>query len=318
MAEIDYDMSIIDFDVVNAPSSTVPRPRRDQISQKRPAFVSTQVSEARRYFLDLRPGKTREITVVCGGCERVRPDYEVGRETFPYFAIEFVAEGEGSLTLAGREWRLRPGSVFTYGPGVPHRIRTEPDRPMLKYYVDFVGERARQLLAHSPVRPGECAQVSAPGELRTIFDLLQHNSPAEPPFAASICAALVPVLIHKIGEQAVACDDANPRALATFQRAKRYLEDHAAALKTLEQAARGCGVNLSYLCRLFQRFDRQTPYRFLLRMKMNRAAQLLLDDGLLVKEAAAALDFPDAFSFSRTFKLILGLSPAAFLRQSRR
>jgi AraC-like DNA-binding protein len=285
---------------------------------KRPAFVSTQVSEARRYFLDLSPRPTRDITVVCGGSERVRPDYRVQRQTFPYFAIEFVAEGEGQLTLAGREWRLRPGAVFAYGPRIPHLIRTEPARPMLKYYVDFVGARARQLMDHSSIRPGAFAQVSAPGEVRTLFDLLQESSIAEAPFAASLCGALIPVLIHKIAEQAVAEADANPRALATFHRAKRYLEEHAASLKTLAQAARGCGVNLSYLCRLFQRFDRQTPYRFLLRMKMSRAAQMLLDDGLLVKEAAAALDFPDAFSFSRTFKLVFGLSPAAFLRQSRR
>jgi AraC-like DNA-binding protein len=311
-------MSIIDFVPAASALSSVPRSKADRQPQKRPAFVSTQVSEARRYFLDLRPDRTRDITVVCGGCERVRSDYEVRRQTFPYFAIEFVAEGEGTLTLDGKDWRLRPGSVFAYGPKVPHLIRTEPARPMLKYYVDFVGERARRLLERSPIQPGECAQVFTPGELRGIFELLQQNATAEPPFAGLLCAALVPVLIVKIGEQAVAGSDANPRALATFQRAKRYLEEHAASLKTLEEAARGSGVNLSYLCRLFQRFDRQTPYRFLLRMKMNRAAQLLLDDGLLVKEAAAALDFPDAFSFSRTFKLIFGLSPAAFLRQSRR
>ncbi len=318
MAEIDYGMSIIDSAASPGTSCGMARALASGSPPKRPAFVSTQVSEARRYFLDLRPRPTRDITVVCGGCERVRADYRVERSTFPYYAIEFVAEGEGQLTLGGREFRLRPGAVFAYGPRVPHLIRTEPARPMLKYYVDFVGLRARQLMDRSPVGPGGFAQVSAPGEIRALFDLVQANSIAEPPFAAALCAALIPVLIHKISEQAVAGSDANPRALATFQRAKRYLEEHADSLKTLEQAARGCGVNLSYLCRLFQRFDRQTPYRFLLRMKMNRAAQLLLDDGLLVKEAAAALDFPDAFTFSRTFKLIFGLSPAAFLQQSQR
>lgn len=291
---------------------------RSAASQKRPAFVSTQVAEARRYFLDLQPRPTRDVTVVCGGSERVRADYRVERRTFPFFAIEFVAEGEGMLTLGGREWPLRPGSVFAYGPRVAHCIRTEPSRPMLKYYVDFVGTRARQLMERSPVRPGGYAQVSSPDEIRTLFDLLQEYSIAEAPFAASLCAALIPVLIHRIAEQAVTEGGANPGALATFHRAKRYLEAHADSLKTLEQAARGCGVNLSYLCRLFQRFDRQTPYRFLLRMKMGRAAQLLLDEGMMVKEAAAALDFPDAFTFSRTFKLVFGVSPAAFLRQSRR
>ena len=48
---------------------------------------------------------------------------------------------------------------------------------------------------------------------------------------------------------------------------------------------------------------------------MNRAAQLLIDDRMMVKEAAAALDFADAFHFSRTFKRIYGISPDRFVRQ---
>ena len=105
---------------------------------RRPSFVSTQVAEARRYYLDLQPQPTHDITVVCGGCERVRPDYIIQRRTFPYYAVEFVAEGEGDLVLAGKRCRLRPGIVFAYGPGIAHTIRTAPERPMLKYYVDFV------------------------------------------------------------------------------------------------------------------------------------------------------------------------------------
>src|ERR1041385_790542 len=97
---------------------------------KRPSFVSTQVTEARRYYLDLQPRATRDITVVCGGSERVRTDYVVQRRTFPYYAVEFLAEGEGEVTLAGRRCRLRPGVVFAYGPGIAHTIRTEPARPM--------------------------------------------------------------------------------------------------------------------------------------------------------------------------------------------
>src|SRR4051812_25684265 len=104
---------------------------------QRPSFVSTQVTEARRYYLDLSPVKTDGITVVCGGCERVRRDYVVSRKSFPFLAIELVAEGEGTLELCGREYRLRPGVVFLYGPGAAHTIRSLPERPMLKYYVDF-------------------------------------------------------------------------------------------------------------------------------------------------------------------------------------
>jgi AraC-like DNA-binding protein len=291
----------------------IPRP-----TDKRPSFVSTRVTEARRYYRDLNPKPTRDITVVCGGCERVRPDYVVARRTFPYFAVEFVAEGEGQLMLANRECRLRPGVAFAYGPGIKHTIRTESARPMLKYYVDFVGRRAGELLERSPVRPGKFVQVSTPGEICEIFESLQRNGAGESPFGPALCAALIPVLLLKIAESAVPYGGADPRALATYRRARALIDARFLEFKTLDEAARAAGVNLSYLCRLFQRFDHQTPYRHLLRLKMNRAAELLLDSGLLVKEVAAQLGFSDPFNFSRTFRAIFGLSPESFLARTQR
>jgi len=287
-------------------------------AEKRPSFVSTQVADARRYYLDLEPKPTRDITVVCGGCERVRADYIIQRRTFPFFAVELVAEGEGTLTLAGKKCRLRPGVVFGYGPGVAHTIRTESARPMLKYYVDFVGCRAKELLERSPVRAGKFSQVSTPGDIREIFESLQRNGAGESPYGPALCAALIPLLLLKIAERAVPAGGADPRALATFQRARALIDERFLEFKTLNDAAGAAGVNLSYLCRLFQRFDHQTPYRYLLHLKMNRAAQLLLDSGLLVKEVAAELGFGDPFNFSRAFRSVFGLSPEKFLARTQR
>lgn len=284
----------------------------------RPSFVSQQVTEARRYYLDLKPKSTAEVTVVCGGCERVQPDYLVERRTFPYYAVEFVAEGEGTLIASGKEWRLRPGVAFAYGPGIPHTIRTHPERPMLKYYVDFVGRRAAQLLRASPIKPGQVAQISAPGEVRAIFEDLQRNGQSEPPHGPAICGALLPVLLLKLTEKAIPYGASDPRALASYHRIRSFLETHYLELDSLEETAERCGVSLSYLCRLFQRFDHQTPYRYLLRLRMNHAARLLLDTRKLVKEVAAEMGFTDPFNFSRTFKGCFGISPGAFLRQNPR
>ena len=68
-----------------------------------------------------------------------------------------------------------------------------------------------------------------------------------------------------------------------------------------------------YVARLFSRFARTGAYRFLLRLRMNRAAELLIDDGLMVKEVADKLGFPDAFTFSRAFKRIHGVPPSGLV-----
>lgn len=277
-----------------------------------------QVSEARRYYLNLSPKRSRELVVVCGGCERVRPDYVVQRDGFPFFALEFVAEGEGSLCMEGKTYRLRPGVAFAYGPGVAHCIRSDAERPMLKYYVDFAGAEAERLLGSSPLVRWQPIQTSPSREVVELFEMLQREGASSSPFAPRACAALVPLLFVKLSERAVpGGTGGEPRALATYERVKAWIELHFESVRSVEQVATACGLDVTYLCRLFQRFGHSTPYRLLMRLKMNRAAELLLDRGMLVKEAAAALDFADAFHFSRAFKRVYGLSPERFLHQRR-
>ena len=74
-----------------------------------PEFFSPQVAAARRFYLDLNPRKDRPLAVVCGGCEHCAPDYGIHRASFPYYSIEFVARGRGTVKLLGRNYPLQAG-----------------------------------------------------------------------------------------------------------------------------------------------------------------------------------------------------------------
>lgn len=279
--------------------------------------MSAQVSEARRYYLDLKPPKNATMAVVCGGRERMRADYLVERSGFPYLCVELVVEGAGSLTLAGRRHRLEPGVVFAYGPGVRHVMRTDPERPMRKYYVDFVGSEAARLLAQTPLAAWRPARVADPQELIEVFDALDREARGDDRLAHEICATLLRLLLQRIRSRALGGGRGVPRAFATYLQIRTHLETHHERLRTIEDVAGECHVSPMYITRLFRRFARTGAYRFLLRLRMNRAAALLIDEGLLVKEVADRLGFPDAFTFSRAFKRIHGLPPSGLVASRR-
>jgi len=300
---------------MKSPGSNVAASASAHAEAQEPAFVSRQVAEARRYYLDLKPGKSARPVLVCGGCERLAADYVVSRKTFPFFAVEFVAEGAGTLTLMGREYRLQPGVAFAYGPGVPHVIRNDARRPMRKYYVDLAGKGVADVLGvlgnWVPV------QVSRPQEVVEVFEMLQREAAGVGPAVQALGDALVPVLLLKIQQRALAYGSAEPRSQAAYERARRHLEKHYLQLRTVEEAARACHMTPVYLSRLFARYAHTGAYQFLIRLKMNRAAELLLEGGMLVKQVAAELRFADAFHFSRVFKRVYGVPPEQFIRQAR-
>lgn len=283
-------------------------------SGQQPDFFSVQIADARRFCLDLNPPLNTRLAVVCGGNEDCAPDYVIRRNTFPYWGLEFVAQGHGQLTLAGKTHELVSGTVFSYGPDIAQEIVPSDRGNLVKYFVDFTGREAKQLLQrHGPV-PGSVVQTSAPNEVLALFDNLIREGLRGSPLSPQITAIVLEHLILKISETAMPAGAADTPAFATYRRCQRYFEEHWQELTSLEQAAQRCHVDPAYLCRLFRRFDHQSPYQFLLRLRMTRGAELLLAPGTSVKQVAEELGFADAFHFSRTFKKLMGLPPAQFAR----
>jgi len=277
-----------------------------------PEFFSTDVAAARRFYLDLNPPKHRPLVVVCGGLEHCTPDYAIQRESFPFYSIEYVARGSGEVKLKGRTFPLQPGRLFSYGPGIPHHITGDAADPLVKYFVDFAGTKATALLRSCGLSTGRVSEVFPANVLQPLFDeLIQAGSQARRE-SALLCAKLLECLALRIIGAHAPLAGAETLAFTTYQQCRRHIEQHSLRLRTLEQIAGECHVNNAYLCRLFRRYDNQTPYQYLLRLKMNHAAERLQQPGALVKQVAEEVGFTDPFHFSRVFTSVFGLSPAAF------
>ncbi len=225
-----------------------------------------------------------------------------------------MARGKGKVRLQGRTHPLQRGSFFSYGPGIQHDIVPDPANPLVKYFIDFSGTQARPLLRRCKLAPGSVAQVLPSCPVPEWFDEIINVALRGTRYTEDLCAKLLECLALKILEAHVPLDGAGTLAFSKYQECRHYIEQHFSRLQSLEQAARECHVDAAYLCRLFGRFDHQSPYRFLLRLKMNRAAEWLQQPGSLVKQVSERAGFSGPFHFSRAFKSVFGLSPEAFRR----
>jgi AraC-like DNA-binding protein len=277
-----------------------------------PEFFSSDVAGARRFYLDLNPSKGQPLVMVCGGLEHCTPDYSVRRETFPFYSIEYVARGRGQVRLKGHALPLHSGRLFSYGPNVPHYITTIAADPLVKYFVDFAGTRAMDLLNSCGLSPGRVSEVFPANALQPLFDELIEVGSQIRRERVALCAKLLECLALRITGARAPLADTETLAFTTYQQCRRYIEQHSLRLRTLKQIASECHVNNAYLCRLFRRYDSQSPYQYLLRLKMNHAAECLRRPGTLVKQVAQESGFADPFHFSRVFTSTIGLSPSSF------
>lgn len=277
-------------------------------------MLSQQVRAARYFVLNLVPKPREPLTLVMGGREQTEPDYVVSRASYPFYVIEYVVAGRGTARLGPRQHALQAGMVFALGPAMPCRIETDPHEPLVKYFLALGGSAVPRRLRQSGLGLGAARQLAAHAEITSVFEDLVREGQRPGPRASRICATLFELLLLKIEDASTLVQHASEPSREAFLRCKALIDAGAERLASLEEIARATGVEASSVCRWFRRYQGTSPYRYLLRRKMNLAAEHLLEHGGLVKEAAQRVGFADPYHFSRAFKAVHGVAPQALLR----
>jgi AraC-like DNA-binding protein len=281
-----------------------------------PDFLSQSVEESRTFYYK-KSTPMEGVSIVCGGREFCSPHYSIDREHFPYLCLEWVAAGKGELLLGGRPYSLRPGSFFLYGPGIPHRIATDPRDRLVKYFIDFTGPGALALLKKNRLKVPECRLLPPGIGMLEIFDRLVETSSLSSPSNHRLLRLLLECLFVLASASYPDSGTLQGRAYQTYLRCRSYMEQNIRSLHRIENVAEACHLDPAYLTRVFRRFAGESPHRFLTSLKMNAAALQLVRREMLVKEVAGEFGFADPYHFSKTFKKVHGLSPEAYLRTKR-
>ncbi len=279
-----------------------------------PEYFSSQVSDSRRFYRKLDINRTGALKVVAGGLEKTVPDYSIARKTFPYFGIEFIIAGKGTLTLGDTVHPLSRAALFTYSPEINHTISSDSENPLVKYFINITGNEAEELMQRYISAKSAVYHIAAPESILLTLEELIRTGMLDTPYTDDLCTSLARILIMKIAESALKGDSFSGKSYSTYLRCRKTIEAEYLRLFTLADTAKICNVDEAYLCRLFKKFDYSTPYQYLLKLKMNHAAEFLHKPSVSVAEAAEETGYSDQFHFSRLFKSVFGISPGAFSR----
>jgi len=277
-------------------------------------LLSQQVTGTRYFFLNLAPANRGALRPALGGREHCNPDYAVDREGYAYPGLEYVAEGEGWMKLGKSKHDLIPGTVFAYGPNTPCVIRTNPQKPLVKYFVCLAGTGATSRLKKAGVGLGRLRTLATHAEMRGLFEELIHEGQRPGKLARAICAVRLELLLLKIEEHIAQGARRDEPARERFLLCKSLIDERTREMTTLDEIAVAASLEVSSVCRLFRRYHDCSPYRYLLQRKMTLAAEDLVENGGLVKEVAQRVGFSDPYHFSRCFKAIHGVAPRDLLR----
>lgn len=243
-------------------------------------------------------------------------DYVMRRNGYPTLALEIVAEGEVTLRMKDKTIQLRPGMLFTYGPGIKHSIKAVRGSRLVKLFVDFKGIEGLQLLKAAGMLPGKIGMARDPDSMLRLIDLMLVRSGAVTKATEAVCTDYLRALLRHCAETVpLRVRSGNPADC--YRRAIAMIEADYSAIRSVSDLARRLEVTPEHLTRTFQSMGDESPLKRITMRKLKHASDLLIAGGSKVKTIASELGYANPFHFSAVFKRHFGYSPRTLQRRER-
>ncbi|WP_448553133.1 AraC family transcriptional regulator [Thalassotalea montiporae] len=103
--------------------------------------------------------------------------------------------------------------------------------------------------------------------------------------------------------------------LSKMEKVLKHLHTHYSGRLDVEQLATMANMSASTFHRNFKQITASSPIQYIKKLRLSRARELLVDQGLKVKQAAAQVGYDSPTQFSREFTRYFGQSPSECNRQ---
>jgi len=102
------------------------------------------------------------------------------------------------------------------------------------------------------------------------------------------------------------------RHFAALRKAERYIWEHYTRKLSLKEIAEASGLSAPYFSTVFKDEMGENLSNYLNRLRVEKAAAMLVTTDLPISEVAVACGFEDQSWFSKIFKSIMGLTPGKY------
>lgn len=269
--------------------------------------------------------------------------------THSFFEICYAYAGHGVFRTGEQDYAVDKGALFVARPGDVHEIVSSTADPLCVHFWSYtlvpsrVGRRTtggaggaagpaggvgpgRALLEAFSVPAGRVLSKSA-GRIPGVLELLTHEAGAPGPAFREVVSSLAAILVVDAARAVV--DDPVPvrspyaRRTSTTREEQvartmvRYLQDNYDRPVAVRDVAAQVHLSDRHAGRLFRTYAGTTIHGFLVRHRLEIAAQRLLarerpQGRTSIAEIARSCGYPDVRHFTTAFRRHWGITPGVF------
>lgn len=253
------------------------------------------------------------LSVYFCGQEDCGPNHSFGPAMRPHYLLHVIFHGKGIYQCSGHTYHLKAGRRLSHPPHGLHLLPRRHLRPLeLRLGQGFDGSACKEILKQTvfsdtpiftPKTPSR--QNSLLTHMQSLLDTFSENN-------GNDLASTGNLLLILSDMQKKPSESRTDISNLYFQKASEYIRNNYAYPIQISDVAHYVGIDRSYLYRIFMEHENTSPKQYLLKHRLQMAAQLLCSSSCTITEAALSCGFRDAPSFCNYFRQGTGYTPKEF------
>lgn len=258
------------------------------------------------------------LGVLFSGHSQTEPQHEVGPQILDHYLIHYVISGKGSFHSQDRVYYLKAGDSFLICPGELVSYRSDDSNPWRYRWVAFDGSESETILAEvgmtalTPIATAKHTQT-----MQSLYEKTQQALKEGEQHCDLRASGFLRLILAEYNDP-LHVETSKPKQSGTqlqIEKAMRWLALQYARSISIGEMARSLGYHRTHLSKIFKEHTGLAPSQYLLKIRMERAAQLLHNHQLSIQHIASSVGMSDSLYFSRRFKQWYGISPSQYRAQ---
>lgn len=228
----------------------------------------------------------------------------------PTYELMYYEEGESTVYFGGKAYNMAPDNILYLPKGIENNEYTlKMHKPLTLYNIYFETE---DKLPDTPVK----ISVKS-SELKSLFQKLYRTWFAKKDGYYYKSARYTYNIIELIRKQQSGYNTQNKFSYLT--PCEDYISSHYCDLKfNYAKLTSLSGLSYSYFKKLFIDKYGMPPVKYINRLKINRACELLITEKFRINEIAELCGFENTYYFSNCFKKHTGVSPIKYTKNQKK
>lgn len=224
--------------------------------------------------------------------------------------IHFVLSGKGILRVNGKEFHVGAHQAFIIPDGIRCFYQADYDDPWEYIWLHIGGPKFPSILKKAGISPEQpiFTPTACADKIENLLDEIINNYSRQ---------------YYCIGTLYQICDYmvnySSTREEHTVDTSLKYVKNviafiqlkYSENIKT-SQIAFACGLDRSYLTRIFKDATGYSLQKYLLAYRMKMAVKFLQNESMSIQDIADSVGYVDSFTFSKAFKRHFGKSPSQY------